>query len=187
MFDIEQITLFNFRSFRGEHKIKLPTNPGLYLITGDNQAEPRLAGNGVGKSTLFDAVNWCLYGHTTRGLKAGDVVNWDERTCSVTAVLKVSKDRITIKRSQSPNSLTLDGKPVSQDALEEHLRIGPEAFTYSVLMPQFGDKFFDLKPEPKLKVFTEIMDLDFWLEKAKLAEELSNEVLALKAEYERED
>jgi DNA repair exonuclease SbcCD ATPase subunit len=184
MFDVAWAKLLNFRSFRGEHTIKLPTAPGLYLITGKNEAEPRLSGNGVGKSSLFDAIYWCLYGHTTRGLKAGDIITWDEKTCSVTVTLKVADEELQIKRVQSPNSLTLNNRPVSQEALEKHIRLGPEAFTYAVLMPQFGDSFFDLRPEPKLKIFTEIMELDFWLDKAKQADELANELLALKSKSE---
>jgi len=178
MFDLGDVELFNFRSFKGRHRISLPRGPGLYLITGDNQAEPRLEANGVGKSTIFDAVYWCLYGTTTRGLRAGDVISYDEKSASVLVKLQVNSDALEIKRTQSPNSLTLNGKPVSQGDLEKHLSLGPEAFTYAVLLPQFGESFFDLRPEPKLKVFTEIMELDFWLEKAKVAEGLAAEIEA---------
>src|ERR1700677_713562 len=108
MFDIAQVELENFRSYRGPHKFEIPVDPGLYLITGKNEVEPRLGPNGVGKSTLLDAIYWCLYGKTTRGLKAGDVIAWGQTQCSVTVYLTVSDKAIKITRTQSPNSLTLD-------------------------------------------------------------------------------
>ena len=180
MFDIKQVELDNFRSYRGKHTFTLPTECGLYSITGRNEFEPRLGANGVGKSTLLDAVFWCLYGHTTRGLKAGDVVAWGEGSCSVQVSLTVATQALQIRRSQSPNSLTLNGKPISQEALEKHLRLGPEAFTYAVLLPQFGESFFDLAPAAKLTLFSQIMELDYWLDKSGEAQLLAEEITTIK-------
>ena len=146
MFDIESVELENFRSFHGKHTFTLPTDPGLYLITGKNEIEPRLGANGIGKSTLLDAIYWCLYGRTTRGLKAGDVVSWDEKSCRVSVLLGTT----LITRTQNPNSLIVKGIPISQEALQALLRLGPEAFTYAIMLPQFGDSFFDLPPAAKL-------------------------------------
>lgn len=184
MFDIETIELENFRSFRGKHSFMLPEAPGLYLITGKNEIEPRLGSNGVGKSTLLDSLYWCLYGRTTRGLKAGDVISWDETSCRVSVELAVTDSVALIKRTQNPNSLTLNSKPVSQEELQKYLRLGPEAFTYAVLLPQFGESFFDLPPAAKLTLFSQIMELDFWLEKSKQAGELAEEIAGIKTAKE---
>ena len=119
MFDIAQVELENFRSYRGLHKFAVPVDPGLYLITGKNEVEPRLGTNGVGKSTLLDAVFWCLYGRTTRGLKAGDVIAWGQTQCSVTVYLTVGDKAIKITRTQSPNSLTLDDTAVTQETIQK--------------------------------------------------------------------
>jgi DNA repair exonuclease SbcCD ATPase subunit len=176
MFDIAQVELENFRSYRGPHKFEIPVDPGLYLITGKNEVEPRLGPNGVGKSTLLDAIYWCLYGKTTRGLKAGDVIAWGQTQCSVTVYLTVSDKAIKITRTQSPNSLTLDDTAVTQETIQKHLRLGPEAFTYAVLLPQFGESFFDLLPSAKLTLFSQIMELDYWLEKSDEAQTLAAEI-----------
>src|SRR6516164_10253421 len=61
------VELYNFKSYRGTHKFTFPQDPGLYLITGKNLIQPRLGSNGVGKSTLLDAIFWALYGRTPRG------------------------------------------------------------------------------------------------------------------------
>lgn len=184
MFDIISVDLEDFRSFAGKHSFEFPTKPGLYAITGKNLENPRIGANGTGKSTLLESIFWCLYGHTSRGLKAGDVVSWGAKRCAVTVQLAIGAQSLSITRTQSPNSLTLNDKPVDQETLQKALRIGPEAFTYAVMIPQFGDAFFDLAPGDKLTLFSQIMELDYWLDKSKEADELSKEILRTKTDYE---
>lgn len=176
MFDIHWLELDNFKSFKGRHRVDLPTAPGLYHITGFNEVEPRLGANGVGKSTLLDAIYWALYGKSLRGLRAGDVVSRGERGCAVTVSLTIGSQRLEIRRTQAPNALTLNGTPISPEALQKQLRLGPEAFTYSVILPQFGQAFFDLLPSAKLTLFSQIMELDYWLGKSAVASELVAEI-----------
>lgn len=165
-FSIESVSLTNFRSYRGTHTFTFPLESGLYALTGHNLDNPRLGRNGAGKSTFLDAISWCLYGRTTRGLKAGDVVAWGESSCSVCATLNVAGTTLNIARTQSPNSLTLNGKTVT----EVDIGLTLEAFLHSVIMPQFGESFFDLSPTAKLTLFSEIMELDYWLYKSKAAD-----------------
>ena len=164
MFDIITVEFENFKSYRGSHSFALPTTPGLYFLTGSNKAEPKLGSNGSGKSTLLDAIYWCLYGRTLRGLKATDVINWKEKSCSVSLELTVGQNIYVLTRTQNPNSLILDGKTIDQTELQKHIIIGDEAFTYSVILPQFGQSFFELTPANKLTLFSQIMGLDYWLE-----------------------
>jgi DNA repair exonuclease SbcCD ATPase subunit len=178
LFQIESVELENFRSYRGKHSIKLPTEPGLYLLTGRNEVEPRLGTNDCGKSTLLDAIFWCLYGRTSRGLKAADVINWDETSCSVGVQLWFGVIPLYIKRTQSPNSLTMESLPISQDALQIRLGLSPDAFLYAMMLPQFGESFFDLAPAAKLTLFSQIMGLDYWLEKSQEAAETAGEIWA---------
>ena len=133
--------------------------------------------NDIGKTTLLNAIYWCYYGTTPRGLKSGDVVNWGAKSCSVTTSSTIGDESLIIKRTQSPNSLTLNGKPIDQPELLKHLRIGPKAFTYAIMIPQFGDSFFDLSPSEKLTLFSEILELDYWLDKSREADTLAKELL----------
>lgn len=160
----------------GTHEFEFPTEPGLYNLTGKNLNNPRLEANGVGKSTLLEAIHWCFYGHTSRGLKAGEVVTWSKRTCKVTVEAIIGKDTVIIERVQAPNSLTLNGKSIVQGDVTKLLRLSPEQFALAVMLPQFGDSFLDLKPTAKLALFSQIMELDFWLEKSKAADVLAKEL-----------
>lgn len=48
---------------------------GLVLIQGDNQADSSADSNGVGKSSLVEAIEWCWFGETARGLTGDGVIN----------------------------------------------------------------------------------------------------------------
>lgn len=170
MFDILKIELTNFRSYYGDHSIVLPTEPGLYHLTGENLDNARLGRNGTGKSTLLEAIQWCLYGRTSRGLRASDVVSWGETGARVALTIAISDQTFDIARTQHPNNLTLDGVTVEQKAIDKLLGLSQEAFSHAVIMPQFGDSFFDLAPTAKLNLLSQVIQLDFWLSKSAEAE-----------------
>lgn len=169
MFSINSISLFNFKSFKGKAKLVLPTEPGLYYVTGENKYKPRLGANGIGKSTLLDAIHWCLYGTTLRGLKAANVITWGESTCAVTLKLTIGEDDCVVRRTQKPNKLTLqigdaEENIVEQDALEKVLRLSSRAFTASVIAAQFGRSFLEMGATEKLTLFSKIKNLDYWVD-----------------------
>jgi DNA repair exonuclease SbcCD ATPase subunit len=69
------MTVNNFASI-GEGVV-LEFTPGTYFVKGDNRDDPSADSNGAGKSSLFDAVCWCLFGQTTKskGRCGDEVVN----------------------------------------------------------------------------------------------------------------
>ena len=71
----ERIELMNFASYFGEHSMDLETSPEKPVVVV-------LGGTGQGKSSVFDAINWALYGEEyerdlikRRQRKIGDYVN----------------------------------------------------------------------------------------------------------------
>lgn len=54
---LERIEIANFRAYGDSFTLSLPKGPGITLIHGPN---------GLGKTTLFDAVEWCLTGRISR-------------------------------------------------------------------------------------------------------------------------
>lgn len=169
MLDIAKASCINFKSLRGAHEFWFPEEPGLYHFRGENFFNPRLGANGCGKTTLLDLIYWVFYGYSTRGLKAGEVISWGEKSCSGEIDVIIDDDLHTIARSQNPNKITLDGEQVQQAAVDKLLRMNADAFLYAIILPQFGQSFFDLLPGPKLTLFSNIMHLDFWLDKSKAA------------------
>jgi len=145
-------------------------------MTGINYDNPRLDGNGCGKSSLLDAISWCLEGKTTRGLRSNDIIARGYNTCFVVVEVDVGNEILIIKATQNPNLLTVSGHTVDREALIKRLRLNFQSFLYSVIIPQAGNSFLDLSPGEKLTLFSQIMDLDLWLEKSELALEKSNEI-----------
>lgn len=150
----------------GTHRWVFHEAAGLYQLTGNNLDNPKLGRNGVGKSSLLDAILWCDYGKTSRGLRANEIITRGicSGPCSVVVEHVVRDQRLVIKRTQNPNSLTLNGEITDQIALTKALGRNYESFCYSGIIPQGKDMFFDLSPANKLSLFSEIMELDYWLE-----------------------
>lgn len=185
MFRINWVELNNFRSYKGLHRWVLGYETGLFKITGFSNDNARLAENGAGKSSLLDAISWCLYGKTTRGLRSTDVINDDSSSCSVCVNLDVDNENLTIKTTQNPNSLTVNDRVIDRESLVKRLRLNYESFLYSVIIPQFGDQFLELTPSLKLNLFSQILGLDYWLEKSNKASEQAKEIDTKKSNLEK--
>ena len=70
---LEEIRLFDFRCFYGETGFKFSTDAerNVTLISAEN---------GVGKTTLLNALKWCFYGKTTTKFEnPNDIVNYDAK------------------------------------------------------------------------------------------------------------
>jgi len=168
---IKSLTLRNFKSFRGDHQISLTRSPGLHFIAGENQDEPRLGANGVGKSTVFDAVFYALFGKTVRGLKADNVVTNGEDDCAVSLVITVDgKDtEYARKRSSGRNSFTINGAEMDTTASVSVAGLDEQLFRLALIRGQFSPMFFDLSPAEQLRVLDEVLDLDYWLQASETA------------------
>lgn len=151
------LRLHRFRSFRRRTRIDFPQAPGLYHVAGDN---------GAGKSTVFDAVAWCLYGRTAADLAGPDVRTWglDEGV-----EVEVAIDDRVIKRTWSPNTLTLDDRPVTQDEIDAALGRSFDQYLLSTHHGQFSDSFLDLSRGDKTSVLTTALRLDEWEQRSERA------------------
>lgn len=70
---------------------------GLVLVNGKNKDSPISDSNGSGKSTIPEAILWCLYGATKRGLKADEIVN---RTTGKDCIVKLYFDDYCVVRTR---------------------------------------------------------------------------------------
>lgn len=82
----------------GKFEVELDKR-GLLLVQGINLAEPSAKSNGSGKSSLLDAISWCLFGITARGVTGDSVVNNKiKKDCFVTVVLEDGDTQYRITR-----------------------------------------------------------------------------------------
>lgn len=171
------LVIVNFKSFLGVHAFNLNRPAGLYYISGRNKLNPELGPNGVGKTSLWDALEWVLFGSTGRDNRpAAAVVPWglEEGTTKVGLVFSVHKKTYELVRSRRPNTLTLnlidnEPKTVEQYQVERRLGLSAGMFKRTIVLAQFGTFFLDLRPEQQSQMFTEALNLDVWLAASKLA------------------
>ena len=96
------------RNFFSIRKLKLNLEErGTILITGRNMDNPAANSNGSGKSSIWDALIWCLYGRVVRDdVGADDVLNNKTKGgCAVTVRIQDDDGRIwTLVRTRGVKS-----------------------------------------------------------------------------------
>jgi len=176
----QTLEIQNFRSFLGQHVFELWREPGLYFIKGQNEIYPELESNGVGKSSLIDALLWVLWGKTGRDNRpANAVIPWGlaKGTTSVALTFKRMGVQHLLKRTRRPNALTLTNiksgqtREIEQNEVAVLLGMSEEMLRRTVMMSQFGELFLDLKAEQQSAMFNEALALDIWLKASSAASE----------------
>lgn len=171
-----------FKSFQARQTISFADLPnGLLFLTGKNSVEPDLGANGAGKSSLWDGLSWALYGKTVRGLKAGNVKNWNSKIqCGAELEFDVGENEYSLVRTWSPIILQLttngsEPRTVSQDEIEALIGLDHKSFIQSIVMGQFSDMFFDLPATAKSDLFSSVVSADRWLEFSSKAKDSSDD------------
>lgn len=160
-----EIIIENFRSFTARSTIELPLEPGLRFIAGRNMSEPALGSNGAGKSSLWDALVWALYGQSVRGQRAADLASWgSSKRPHVTVTALVGNEVHTIDRTGSPDVLLLDDQHVGQDTIDRLVGLSRQCFVQSVIFGQSAPLFMDLSIPDRAALMDEVMSLGIWLE-----------------------
>lgn len=163
------LELDNFCSYAGTgHRVELSSPASLIYITGVNKAQPSLASNDLGKSTLINALYWVLTGKTLRSARPGGAVECWSTTDTVRVVLHFAKNGIdhVLVRERRPNNLTLDGQTVSNENILVLLGLSEEAIKNTIIIGQFNDFFLDLRPEQQSQLFAELLNLQIYEEAA---------------------
>ena len=117
-----EVILSNFRCHR---KQSFRFSPGLNLIDGTS---------GNGKSTILEAIHYCLIGKTRNVCTRG------EKKCSVTLMW----NGLTIQRTKLPSRLTVQPLGLEDDAAQAYIYqlIGGEDFELTSYMLQKGTSQF---------------------------------------------
>jgi len=180
------------KNFLSHKDTKVPLKgAGLTLIEGDN---------GAGKSSMLDAVSWCLFAKTVRGIKDDGVVhNKFKSNTQVTVVLKKRNYQYTItryrKHDEFKNRLMYEKRGLvtrdiikveegtidaTQDKLIQDLGIDFDLFKCTVLFGQEDTFNFVNETNSKQKeILSKIMRVDFtkYLAEAKAEKKRSGDRL----------
>jgi DNA repair exonuclease SbcCD ATPase subunit len=168
---LTSVQLANFRSFATPTTISFTTRPGLKLITGSNQAEPRLGANGAGKSTIWDAVCFALYGTSVKGLRPSDLLTHGADNLAVALDLTINDEPHNVRRAAPPMRAYLDGGPAEQGEIDALVGLSRSRFLNSVVFGQATPLFIDLPVPARGDLLDEVLDLELWMRAASNAGE----------------
>lgn len=183
------ISLNNYGSYFGHHELPL-TDLGLVLVLGKNLDEPRMNSNGAGKSTPWEALDWCLWGVVPRGDHVDSVINEEAgKNCMVgtrfeddlgrlVQVERFRKWKDGVDGKESGLRLVVNGENLScldisetQKKLEVILGLDREIFHAAILFSQTDNwRFADGTDAERIDILTRVLQLgeiDEWLDNAK--------------------
>lgn len=132
------LEILNFCSYEEQ---TFRVQDGTWLVLGHGRDFPS---NGAGKSSLFEALFWLLFGRTTKGLTGDEVIRWGTTDCAVRArFLAPDNEELRVLRRRGERSELLvegtnaDGDWVAWEAasvnemtdkLAAYLGLTPELF-----------------------------------------------------------
>ena len=158
----------NFMSYRQGQELLFDSAP-LWVLAGEN---------GAGKSTIFDAITFALYGFHRGGKQNHkDLINHQEDSLAVEFDFLINNLQYRIRRTVSRRSAATRQiseivankiKPVSNTDneagfkrwIEHHIGLNENAFTSCVLLSQGNsDKLLTAKPTERFTILKQVIDL----------------------------
>lgn len=162
---LTKIEIENFYSIE-KAELKLDKVKGLILIEGINKDTG--GSNGAGKSVIFEAIIWALFGKTIRKSTEDAMINIKaKKNCRVS--LTIDKNKV-ITRTRKPTSLTFtDGDKVltkdhaakTQEEIERTLNTNYKVFMASIVFGQHSDlDFIGATPDDKRVIIKNFLNID---------------------------
>lgn len=170
------IKIQNFLSI-GENALELDFKEGINLVTGENKDTG--GKNGIGKSTISDAVFWCLFGNTIRELKKDKIQhNKNKKECKVILNLIIKTEKhvknYSIIRTLEPSKLEIyeDGQDITPSTIAKSdelikLLIGANEDVFNNVVIMSSDNtlpFMAQKKVEKRKFIEGILQLNIFSE-----------------------
>ena len=191
-----RISIKNFLSV-GTEPVVVEFAPGLHIITGVNK-DKQDRRNGVGKSTIADAINFGIFGSTIRDIKKENIVNnLIGKGCEVVLEFSIKNTDQTINykvvRMLEPSKcyLYIDGKDETRDTIINTteficniLNTSQEVFQNCVIMTINNTiPFMGKKKVEKRKFIEGIFNLEVF---SKMLSQLRSEHNEVKKDFEVE-
>ena len=191
--------LENFMSFR-EADIDLSSSGFVYVIGENQNINDGASSNGSGKSTIFEAIYWCLTGTTIRGSK--DVVNHDFENdgCYVELQFYADDKFVELLRSRNHKKyktnlmIKVDGRDISAKGIRDSEKVFETTFpelssdligSVIILGQGLPNRFSANTQSGRKQVLEQLTNSDFMIESLK--DRLSKREQELKSEIENKN
>lgn len=195
---LKNLYIKNFMPF-DEASIDLD-NQGIVGVFGNNETSQGFSSNGSGKSSLWDALVWVIYGKTIRGLSGDEVIRKGQTKASVKLEAALEDGtRVYIGRSRGKSTqLTFivgnqpaNGSTASQtqEKITSIMGMDYQTFLTSVFFGQDCSRFAQATDAEQKAILDKILNLEVYkraLENAKNAtSETQNALVGVVAHIER--
>lgn len=177
---IVSVILENYGAYYGRHDFFV-SGRGLVLVLGENRDEPRMDSNGAAKSTIFEAMDWALFGVPSKGDHADSVIHDEAKGCAVAVTIQDDHGAVGEVIRERPAALTfrVDGEDrgamdtrETQVLINQWLGLDREVFHAAVFFGQsdlrrFADSTDAQRMEILSRIIPELGEVDTLLERAK--------------------
>jgi DNA repair exonuclease SbcCD ATPase subunit len=163
---IKSVTIENVLSIESA-SVSFPET-GLLLVDGWNYDTE--SANGAGKSAIFHALSWGLYGQYPRGVSITDFVRQNSRTTKVTVDVELSANRILRVERNRPKSFyaAVNDVEITESEYEKILPLDYEQFVVAQYFAQGLDtRFLDLNDSGRKDLILKLMRADGFAEARK--------------------
>jgi len=177
MIDIESISWENFLGYGNyTSRLNFDDYPGVCLIEGEHdENEEREEGdeklNGSGKSSIFEAIIWGLFGNLSKKSNPGDkIINWfTGKNCKVHIKTKDGYEIIRMRKYEGLDETLVfkDGQDITrstskpvQQFINETFNIDFNTFTRSRVFSQSASGFMELSDVKMRSVLEKMMYVD---------------------------
>ena len=170
-----KIVIEGFASYEGYNELDLCPNSAVVIK----------APNGSGKSTIFSALVWCLYGKTIKGVsdvntkkkyqtkeyKGTRVITYFQKDGDVYMVTRCqnyignledgTKGRDRLQIIKNADVVDIKGKPKLQEYLISELGLSHQLFMNSIMFGQGMKKLIQETNSDKKRIFEEVFNLNY--------------------------
>jgi len=189
MIEFKKITIQNFLSF-GHKPITIQLNEhDTTLILGVNKdvGTEGYSRNGVGKSTIFQAISWVLFNEGISNIRQDAFVNVINKKKMVVEIEMVVDDiEFVIRRGRKPAvcEVLKDGEPYTMhsaatvdETIEKLIGINFDTFCNTIMLNTTTIPFMGMKPSPQRDFMEKMVGLDVLSERANTLKSKNKDVI----------
>ncbi len=189
MIKFNNLTIKNFMSVGNVTQGLRMNQHGLTLVLGNNlDLGGDGARNGVGKTTMVNALSYAIYGNALTNIRKENLINkTNTKGMLVTVEFEKNGAKYTIERGRKPNVLrflvddhevnesgTDEGageNRVTQEAIEKVVGMSAEMFKHLVALNTYTQPFLSLKSGEQRDIIEELLGITQLSEKAEILRE----------------
>ena len=175
---LASLSVRDFLSFGPEARVDFSRLGSPILVEGFVDSEE--SSNGAGKSSLFEALYWCLSGRTIRGVAAADVVRLGAKSCQVVAEFEHGGSEYKVARLYSAAKkallVSVDGEleefhdsRQGTERLFELLGLPPDVFAMACFTGRSFSTFSRMQPRERADLIGLLAKDEKWAKAAELA------------------